>query len=267
MSLRMNQKASQQPKRSLGQNFFTNQSQAIKIAQHALSLNPKNIIEIGPGTGSFTQLFATRENLNVLCVEKDDLLFAQVKAIYPTTKVTHADFMDLNLTEYAKENGIDYSETVFYGSLPYNISKKIIEKVLRETNAMGYYFIVQKEVAEKYCSAKPDNNIIAIIANLFAKPTLLISIKPESFVPRPNVMSALIQFIPHNKKLFEGRNLSYENFVKFLHICFKQPRKTLRNNLKLLLQQKSVDATLEIFNERPENLTTEDFFKLYTTIY
>jgi 16S rRNA (adenine1518-N6/adenine1519-N6)-dimethyltransferase len=225
-----------QPKRSLGQNFFTNQSQAIKIVEHTLSLSPRHIIEIGPGTGSFTQLFAAKQNaiinevelpitatkqdkitkqnittkqdISVIAIEKDDQLFNQLCSIFPKVKIIHADFLDLDLEKLATELNIDYSTTVFYGSLPYNISKRIIEKVIHETKAMAYYFIVQKEVAEKYCATPPNNNPLAISTNLFATPKLIMTIKPESFTPRPNVMSALIRFIPHSEKYLRKIKLS-----------------------------------------------------------
>lgn len=255
-------------KRSLGQNFFVNKSLAEKIVGFALENNPETIIEIGPGTGSFTQLFNITDK-KVCAVEKDDLLFTSLQLAFPKIKFTHSDFLEVNLNDFALKNGIDYSKTVFYGSLPYNLSKKIIEKCLSETKALGYYFIIQKEVAEKYCQIEPHNNPISIFAHLHTTPKKIIDIKPDSFTPRPNVMSSLIRFLPTHpeQSAILVRSIDYRRFMKFVHMCFTQPRKTLNNNLKQLLKNSKKMPTPETLARRPENLSTQEFIELYTTLY
>jgi len=42
-------------KKSLGQNFFINKNLSKQIVELVLKENPDIIVEIGPGTGSFTK--------------------------------------------------------------------------------------------------------------------------------------------------------------------------------------------------------------------
>lgn len=246
-------------KKSLGQNFFVNKNLAERIVNILLKDSPNTVVEIGPGGGYFTDLISP-EVKHLLLIEKDDNLSLQLSAKYPQSNVINIDFLDWDFSEldkYKKE------KIVFFGSLPYNVSKKIIRKIMfSEYFQQPSFFIIQKEVAEKYIAKEPDNNVLALETALFADCKKLFDISPDSFRPRPKVTSSLIQFTPNNRLNIGIENI--ENFVYFLFDCFNHPRRTVGNNLKKY-DLKSSEIT-KILEKRPEHLSLDEYFLLYSSI-
>lgn len=244
-------------KKSLGQNFFVNKNLAVQITEIVLQEDPNVIVEIGPGLGAFTQFFAKRE-IKLFAIEKDNNLILELESLYPSVITKNIDFLDWNFSDlkpFKKER------ITFFGSLPYNVSKKIIKKIIT-SEFFNYpsFFIIQKEVAEKYCSKEPNNNFLSLSTALYADTNKLFNISPESFKPRPNVNSTFMQFIP---KTVPIRNT--KDFEKFLHDAFKQPRKTLKNNFGRNYSFTKEDIT-SILQERPQHLSLEQYLYLFNNI-
>lgn len=244
-------------KKSLGQNFFVNKNLAVQITEIVLKEDPNVIVEIGPGLGAFTQFFVKRE-IKLFAIEKDNNLILELENLYPSVITKNIDFLDWDFSDlkpFKKER------ITFFGSLPYNVSKKIIKKIIT-SEFFNYpsFFIIQKEVAEKYCSKEPNNNFLSLSTALYADTNKLFNISPESFKPRPNVNSTFMQFIP---KTVPIRNT--KDFEKFLHDAFKQPRKTLKNNFGRNYSFTKEDIT-SILQERPQHLSLEQYLYLFNNI-
>ncbi len=243
-------------KKSLGQNFFVNENLGEKIISY-VALTPADIIvEIGPGRGFFTQKLS-KISQNLLLVEKDDSLSEGLKNTFSNAIVLNKDFLDWDFKELipSKEKNI-----VFFGSLPYNVSKLIIQKIMSsEFFNSGCYFIVQKEVAEKYTAKAPNSNIVSLRTQLFAKTKKLLDISPGSFLPQPKVISSFIQFTP----LLEKPTIDAAKFNRFVEHCFRSPRKTLRNNLKNISSCSNFE---ELMNKRPQELTLEQYMQIFTNL-
>ncbi len=241
-------------KKSLGQNFFVNENLGKTIIQYIAESNPDVIVEIGPGRGFFTEKLE-KLNKELLLVEKDDDLAKSLSQTY--SSVVNIDFLDWDFKEIEKYKS---KKILFFGSLPYNVSKPIIQKVISSKFFnMPAYFIIQKEVAEKYTSKAPNNNILSIKTQYFAQPKKLIDINPGSFLPAPKVISSFIQFSPITKL----PNVDFRKFLKFVERCFRSPRKTLNNNLKGFSLNK-YDAKL--LSKRPQELTLEEYITLFQNI-
>lgn len=260
-------------KKSLGQNFFVNKTLAEKIVSIATETQPNTIIEIGPGSGSFTQLLYLIAK-RLVCIEKDSDLIPQLKLQYPKAEIINEDFMNL------KELPINKDERfIIYSSLPYNLAKRIIEKcfVMINTQRLNdkpihLYFIIQKEVAQSYTAKAPETTAIATLASLFATVKIHFHIRPESFFPVPRVMSSFIEF---NLKYHDELPLPleiHEKFINFMRLCYRQPRKTLNNNLKPFLSEQQLlltnrsDNITEILKMRPQQLSLENLIKLFYLI-
>jgi len=118
-------------------------------------------------------------------------------------------------------------DTTYFGSLPFNVSDEIIEKIITsKTFNNPAFFIIQKEVADNYRNR--DNNLLGLITHIYADVDILFDIKAGNFKPRPNVDASLIKFTPNQKY----SNVNKEELEKLIIRSFKQPRKTLKNNLK-----------------------------------
>ena len=253
-------------KKSLGQNFFTNPNLAKKIIDTVLEHPTDIIVEIGPGQGYFSSLFKEKGVLkNIVMIEKDDLLALNLKHLFPEYIVVNQDFLDWDFEELKKYS----SENItFFGSLPYNVSKKIIEKIVQsEYFKTTAFFIIQKEVAEKYIAQPPENNLLATRTNIYSKAKKILDITPDSFKPKPKVMSSLISFTPEEKQYEKLKKKEVrKDFDLFLQNAYKQPRKKLSNNLKNYLFNKEEKKIATILDRRPQHISLDDFFYLFSNI-
>lgn len=230
------------PKRSLGQNFFINEHLGEKIVEKILESNPSSITEIGPGLGFFTGKLHKKIN-DIYCIEKDDELTRMLLGQYPSITLYNEDFLDFDLSKLK-------NDTTFFGSLPYNVSKPIIKKIVSsEYFTKPCFFIIQKEVADKYTATEPYNSLLSLTAQIYSEPRKLFNINSGSFRPKPNVESAFIQFSPRKIDIPTG-------FEDFLQYCFKSPRKTLKNNLKTTISN-------QILLKRPSELTLDEYLILF----
>lgn len=240
------------PKRSLGQNFFVNKNLGKYIVEKTLENNPSEVVEIGGGRGFFTELFLEKD-INLSVIEKDNTLSENLKFLFPNIEVFNDDVFSKDVKHlFQKENA------VCFGSLPYNIAKKIVMYVAKNSTIDSFYFVVQKEVAEKYTSVKK-NSLLSISTKLYFDSEIVCNISPENFKPRPNVTSSFISF-----KRNSNLNLvsDVEKFAKYLKIAFRQPRKKLRNNLKsnYILQENP------LLDQRAEALDFEKHIELFENL-
>jgi len=230
-------------KKSLGQNFFINEHLGQKIVNTILKENPEVVVEIGPGKGFFTRKIH-KVIPSIICIEKDNILAKRLQQEDKTLIVYNEDFLDFDLTKLPEN-------TLFFGSLPYNVSKPIIRKIVTsEYFKKPSFFIIQKEVANKYIAKEPKNNILSLMTEIYSVPKKLFNIKSPSFKPKPKVESTFIKFIPKKKILVPK---GFENFLK---LAFKSPRKTLKNNLKI----KEISPILQ---KRPSELSLNEYIMLF----
>ena len=147
-------------KRSLGQNFFVNKNLKNSIVRKTLenyNSTDNLLIEIGPGTGEFTQEITKSFQGDMIVIEKDSYISNKWSLFYPKIPIIEADILRISLTDISlllKKDLAEYKNLIVFGSLPYNISKKIIEKVVMWKGISECFFIIQKEVAEKYTDKK-----------------------------------------------------------------------------------------------------------------
>jgi 16S rRNA (adenine1518-N6/adenine1519-N6)-dimethyltransferase len=87
---------------------------------------------------------------------------------------------------------------------------------------------------------------------------MLFKVPPGAFSPPPRVDSAVIRLDP----LPAAELGDPTPMLAFLGLCFKQKRKTLRNNLAPIFGREAVDAQPEA-GLRAEQLTLDQFRDLY----
>lgn len=243
------------PNRSLGQNFFSNPTLAHRIIDSVLENNPETVIEIGPGPGTFTQLLSKRAK--VIAIEKDrqfEMLLNQIDNL----EVFYQDVLKVDFLNLMKKMQINPAKAVFFGSLPYNIAKRIIANNLSARYIKDHYYIIQKEVADKYSATAPNNNILSLTSGVYAQSKKILAINPGSFNPPPKVISTFIKFSLHDKQIETP-----EELCKFITTAFAHPRKKLSNNLKKSFKIEKLDPSLlHLLDRRPEQLQLSEFIKL-----
>jgi len=204
------------PKRSLGQNFFINDTLVEKIATKVTEKTPEHITEIGGGKGAFTKFFY-KMIPKLTVIEKDTVLAQILKNNYEDIEVYNIDFLEFELKN---------SNTTYFGSLPFNIANEIIKKILVSyTFNNPAFFIIQKEVAEKYLNR--NRNPLGLIREIYADFEIIMHIKPGNFKPRPKVTSSFVKFTPNDK--YKSVDKALEDLI---NRSFRMPRKMISNNLK-----------------------------------
>jgi 16S rRNA (adenine1518-N6/adenine1519-N6)-dimethyltransferase len=118
---------------------------------------------------------------------------------------------------------------VIAGNLPYYITSPILEKVFTLDGEWSHaVFLVQDEVAARI-TAEPgtrDFGYLSVLVQAHAQAFKILDVPHDAFRPPPKVESAVISLTP--------RSLAVDDmpgFLKFAQTCFRQKRKTLRNNL------------------------------------
>ena len=151
------------------------------------------------------------------------------------------------------------------GNFPYNISSKILFKMLENKSIVDQLVgMFQLEVAKRVC-APPWSKIYCILSVLvqaFYNTEFLFSLSPDYFSPPPKVNSGVIKLI---KKKETNLNCDEELFFKVVKTSFQQRRKTLRNSLKTFNLSDNIKEDV-IFGRRPETLSVDEFIWLTNTI-
>ena len=240
-------------KKSLGQNFLTDNLFLEKIINSSGIESSNNVIEIGPGDGALTT-YILEKTQNLVAYEIDqeliDLLTKKFKG--HDVNFINENFLEINLNE------INTSSLIVMGNLPYNVSSQIILNILESDLEYEHcIFLVQKELAQRFNSTKKSSKI-SLIADFFSDFEILFDIPPEAFYPSPKVTSSLIKIKKNTK--YKDKKESYIAFKRIVSLCFANPRKKISNPLKNIfdvMPKFSFDI-----NCRPQELEIDNYFEI-----
>lgn len=216
----------------LGQHFLKNKS-AVRESIDALGIETNDIvIEIGPGEGALTfDLLSTCERIgaHLVVIERDENLAQQLQIRFESQGKEVMVVTGDALIELPRIVALYQKKVIrVIGNIPYYITGYLL-RVLSELSKKPARIVlmIQKEVADRLIAKPPKMNILAASVCFWAKPAVIKSLKQSDFSPPPKVLSSIITLSP----LLEKREIDEKLYFKLLHIVFKQPRKTLLNNL------------------------------------
>lgn len=243
----------------LGQHFLASTGILERIACAACANETQLVIEIGPGRGALTERLLAHCP-RVVTIEMDTALAEQVRerwADEPRLQVVEGNALNFDWTQWGAG--------VLAGNLPYYVATAIIFKYLENPGLLRQaVFLIQKEVAERI-TAKPgtrDFGYLSVECQYLAKVEYLFSVPPGAFRPPPKVNSAVIRLTPRE----EMRDHGAKSFLDFASACFRQKRKTLRNNLadRYPTDKLQDDAPL---SRRAEQLSVAELLELFHAIH
>ena len=248
-------------KKSLGQNFLIDKDILEKIV-NVIQINQKNILEIGPGTGSLTSYILKKKPKKIIVIEKDQNLAKKLEQNFKEElKVINEDILKIDETSLINE------KLTVFGNLPYNISTEILSKWIVNLNENFWFdhlvLMFQKEVADRIIAKYNTSSYgrLTVLANWKLKIVKVCDIKPDSFFPKPKVDSSLLLFSPKNKifKIKDPKNLEIVTRVFFSHRrkMLKKPFNQIFNGDHKILDKLKIDLNL-----RPQNLDFETYYKL-----
>ncbi|MDO4394447.1 MAG: 16S rRNA (adenine(1518)-N(6)/adenine(1519)-N(6))-dimethyltransferase RsmA [Mycoplasmatota bacterium] len=216
-------------KKSLGQNFISDENIVNKIVDRAMIDKDTLVIEIGPGAGSLSKKIVPLAGYAIL-YEIDKRLkeiLERELAMYDNYKIIFNDFLLQNVKKDIE--GYKYGKIYVVANLPYYITSPIIIKLLKEIYPDRIVIMVQEEVALRL-SAKEGSREYGMISCLLGSKyniTKLFKVNRGSFQPVPNVDSAVIMLDKHNDYVIND----IDKYERLLKDAFQFKRKNLKNNL------------------------------------
>ena len=252
-------------KKSLGQNFLIDQNIIDKIINTA-SIDGKEILEVGPGTGNLTREILRNNPSKIYLIEKDTLLAESLKEIIDErVQIFNEDILKFD------EKSLSKNKIIVFGNLPYNISTEILSTWI--TNLKNDYWfsdlilMFQKEVADRIIAKSNTSEYgrLSILSHWKLKIEKICDIKPESFSPKPKIDSSVLLFSPKEEffKIKDPKNLE-----KVTRVFFNQRRKMIKKPFNQLFNgdQKVLDELRIDLNLRPQNLDFDTYYQL-TNLY
>lgn len=264
----------------LGQHFLTNINQLRKIIETLDLESGDLVIEIGPGHGELTRLLAEKSQIpnfkfQIVAIEKDEeLARALARAVIDKNiKVIHGDALKVlpKLLASYKLQAMSYK---LVGNIPYYITGYLFRLISELENKPSLIvFTIQKEVAKRVCAKPPKMNLLASSVQFWAEPEVIGFISKKSFQPPPRVDSAILKLTPQKDAMIYD-SAARAGYYRLIKLLFKQPRKTILNNLLLGIkkQESEVDFKSELLKKfkvagikpdwRPQNLSFEQISSL-----
>ena len=249
--------------RRLGQHFLKDKRVLERIA-NILEIKPTNtIIEIGPGHGELTKYLLDKSPKKIIAVEKDENLALEIKNQKlgdGVLEIIEGDILKI-LPDIIKTHNLKSGSYKIVGNIPYYITGKLLRTLGElEQKPEQIVLTIQKEVAERITAEPPKMNLLSASVKYWGTPEIIRFISKKAFRPQPKIESAIISIKPHKKAPTTTESKTYYAIMKIL---FKQPRKTISNNLKngTNLTKKEVETLLLSLriepNLRPQNLSID----------
>jgi 16S rRNA (adenine1518-N6/adenine1519-N6)-dimethyltransferase len=242
-------------RQKLGQHFLASERILERIARAACPENTEQAVEIGPGRGSLTERLLDRSR-HVVAIEMDRELVAHVRERWPEDprlELVEGNALEIDWTQWGPG--------VLAGNLPYYVATAIISKYLANPGELRQaVFLIQKEVAERV-TARPgtrDFGYLSVSCQYLAATEYLFGVSPGAFRPPPKVDSAVIRLTPRP----DVNREEAPTFLEFASVCFRQKRKTLRNNLSSR-HPAEILAALPASSMRAEQLSVAELVELF----
>lgn len=257
-------------KKSLGQNFLIDSSVCPQMADAACDKNT-GVLEIGPGIGVLTKELS-KVAKKVVAIELDERL----KKLLPITlegcdniEIIYGDAMKLDLRRIIEVHFSDCEKVSVCANLPYYITSPIVMMLLESKFPIeSITVMVQLEAAERLCAkvGTRQAGAVTVAVSYYSDAEILFPVGRESFMPSPNVDSAVIQLKVRENPPIEVKD--EKKFFSLVKAAFAQRRKTLVNTLSntLGINKDSIRLALAEIGlkdtARAEELTIEELAKL-----
>ena len=218
-------------------------------------------MEIGAGRGALTfPLLARGCELHAVEIDRD--LAARLRAQtprHPNLTVHEADALDLDLARIAAPP----RRLRVTGNLPYNISTPLVFRLLASLPRIAdMHLMLQKEVVDRMVSPPGTREYgrLSVMVQLDCEVERVVRVGAGAFSPAPRVESAVVRLRPRPCNTLDRaiRN----RLEAIVRSCFSRRRKTLRNALRGLCDERVIAVSDLDPQTRPEMLAMEDFVGL-----
>jgi len=251
--------------KSLGQHWLTNIPSLEAMCEAGEVSAGDEVLEIGPGLGSLTELLLKR-GANVTAVEFDNRLVENLTKIFDSKrfKLIQGDILNFDLGTMSPGYKV-------VANIPYYLTSKLLRNLLESVNKPALIaLLIQKEVAERLIADPGQMSILSISAQFYAQLSAREIVPAKYFVPPPKVDSQIIQLIPRSLPLL---NVDEPKFFRMVRAGFSEKRKKLINSLAGGLEIDKEEAKRVVTkcgmsdNIRAQELSLQQWDKLYDELY
>ena len=192
----------------------------------------------------------------MVVVEIDPLLVKELNNnhIFNGMVVIHGDVLLEDI------DGMPVNDSVrVIGNIPYNITSPIIFWLIEQLDYWSdAHIMMQKEVADRLTASVNTKAYgrLTVVVGAYLNIDQCFTIKPDVFIPKPRVDSAIVRFTKKESPLIDDDK--YLRFNKIVSAAFSQRRKMLRNTLKGWDIPDHLQEEID-FRRRPETLTISEF--------
>lgn len=219
--------------KALGQNFIINPGVCPRIAEEGGAGEGVGVLEIGAGIGVLTAELAKRAS-KVVCVELDTRLLPvldETLGEFDNVKIINGDILKVDLHRIL-EDEFGNMPVVVCANLPYYITSPVIMRLLESRLKIDSVTVmVQKEAAVRLCADVGSRNsgAVTVAVNYYAEAQNLFDVSRGSFMPSPNVDSAVIRLDILKNPPIEVSDEKF--FFSMVKAAFSQRRKTASNGI------------------------------------
>lgn len=254
-------------KKGFGQNFLVDGTVLEKIVEAGVVSKEDTVIEIGPGLGNLTEYLLEKAG-KVIAFEIDTDMIEILKERFKDNEnfeLVNQDIMEVDLSNYAKQN------VKVIANLPYYITTPILFKLLEYKEKISDIVImVQREVAERILATPKgkEYGVLTVNTGYVADAELVTVVPNTSFIPAPNVTSAVVKLKINLDKAKELKD--EEMFKKLVKAAFSARRKKVINsvmnaNMFSVTKEKLTKYIISLgFNEnvRAEEIPIDKYIEL-----
>ena len=259
--------------KSLGQNFLINPSVCPRMAEMSkIAGNSDTVIEIGAGIGVLT-CELSKVYKKVIVIEIDEKLspiLAQTLSDCDNVSIIWGDALKVDLNAIIAESVSEGGTVSVVANLPYYAATHIIMSLLERQDLPidSLTVMVQKEVAQRFTASPKTKQygIVSVAARFYSQPKMLFGVSRGSFMPAPNVDSAVIRLDRIPPRL--SSRSQTEQFFRLVRAAFSERRKQLVNPVskEFAIDKETVGSLLKSPTLRAEDLSVEEFVELYENL-
>lgn len=273
------------PKHRLGQNFLIDLN-LMRLLIQAAHLNKQDVVlEVGTGTGSFSEEIAKNCG-HLITVEFDTTLFNIAQSQFSEfNNITQFNMDILENKNTIQRDVLDRTQKIrseydgrllLVANLPYNVGSSVMANLISgPVAADGMFVTIQKEVADRMAASAgcSDYGTLSILMAATGRVRFLRKLSPSVFWPRPQVNSAMVSFERDPEKVRQIHDM--HTFREVIGLFMSHRRKMLKACVKFTAGNlEKVRHWTDIFekavvdsHKRPEELTPKQYVNIANLCY
>ncbi|MBU1121554.1 MAG: 16S rRNA (adenine(1518)-N(6)/adenine(1519)-N(6))-dimethyltransferase RsmA [Candidatus Omnitrophota bacterium] len=248
--------------KSFGQVFLKDNNYINKIVD-SLSIDDKEVLEIGPGDGRISRRIAACAKY-LYCVEVDVRFCKLLNDKFKT--FSNVEIIQQDITKFPFSDKFEPNRKIIvFGNVPYQISNEIVRHLVRNRAYIKCAYITfQKEFVSKLIAVPSTKayGVLSCYAQFYAKVEKLFDIPAKAFTPVPKVDSSFMKLDFYSKSPYAVDNVDF--LFRLIKAAFSNRRKKVINSLPFP-KEEIIGVLLSLglsVNARPENLGLEDYIAI-----